>query len=396
MIFGIAAPLFARGSVVIHEFPETPYVKMQVEFWEKIFSKYNTDQVLIHDAWNPDIIIDMIDYQVFSAKYNQGKPYRGAEKKHLTAKYLNRYRLALKRFAKEGRNAIRHGSIEKRIYNVYAKNLRALSALYKGKITLRSQTGLKNEFENAAEIAEKYLPYMEKIFIREGVSSDLTRIAFVESMFNIKAKSKVGASGLWQFMPATAKSYLKLNKLVDERHSPLKATVAAARLLKDNFESLESWPMAVTAYNHGRSGMARAQRVLKTKNMDEVIKRYRHRLFGFASRNFYAEFLAARNVYNQLFRHKRQDSKNPLSISMVRLDRPVSLGQIIKHTNLSAATIKKNNPDFNKKAFTRYKNVPLPLNYELIVPYSYENHVKKVLSRLVASKNRRSKKWSRL
>ena len=83
---------------------------------------------------------------------------------------------------------------------------------------------------------------MEQIFEDHNIPKNLTRIAFVESMFNEKAISKVGASGVWQFMPSTAKDFIIVDKYIDERNSPIKATEAAAKLLKANFKLLGSWP----------------------------------------------------------------------------------------------------------------------------------------------------------
>ena len=79
----------------------------------------------------------------------------------------------------------------------------------------------------------------------------------------------------------------------DERYDPIAASDAAARHLQDNYELLRTWPLAVTAYNHGANGMRRAVRLLGTRDLGTISERYRSRTFGFASRNFYSEFIAA-------------------------------------------------------------------------------------------------------
>jgi membrane-bound lytic murein transglycosylase D len=135
----------------------------------------------------------------------------------------------------------------------------------------------------------------------------------VESSYNPRAVSKAGAVGLWQFMPVTARRYLRVDGRIDERLDPMKASEAAALLLKQNYAVLKSWPLAITAYNHGIAGVRRAVRVTGTHDLGEIAKRYETDRFGFASRNFYAAFLAAVEVSRhpmRYFRTYRQDARD--------------------------------------------------------------------------------------
>ena len=88
----------------------------------------------------------------------------------------------------------------------------------------------------------------------------------------------------------------------DDRLNPAIATRAAAKLLRGNYGQLQSWPLAITAYNHGRSGMLRA-RSLHGSDMPEIIRKYKGRTFKYASKNFYPEFLAAVRVYQNYERY---------------------------------------------------------------------------------------------
>ena len=109
---------------------------------------------------------------------------------------------------------------------------------------------------------------------------------------------------MWQIMPATGRLYLRVDRNVDERLNVRAATLAAARILRDNYEKLGTWPLAITAYNHGANGMKRAVDTVGTTDFGVIVQRYRGPLFGFASQNFYAEFLAALEVsqnYKQYF-----------------------------------------------------------------------------------------------
>src|SRR5262249_38124787 len=116
--------------------------------------------------------------------------------------------------------------------------------------------------------------------------------------------SKVGAAGIWQIMPATGRRYLRVSDDVDERLNIRASTMAAAQILRENYEMLGTWPLAITAYNHGANGIKQAVATVGTTDFGAIVQRYRGPLFGFASQNFYAEFLAAVDLaqhYKQYF-----------------------------------------------------------------------------------------------
>jgi membrane-bound lytic murein transglycosylase D len=94
-------------------------------------------------------------------------------------------------------------------------------------------------------------------------------------------------------MKDTGRVYLRVGPFRDERTNPEAATRAAARLLKDNYDYLQSWPLAVMAYNHGREGVARAVKAQGTRDLKTLLTEHRGPSYGFASRNFYFEFRAA-------------------------------------------------------------------------------------------------------
>ena len=220
------------------------------------------------------MIVDIINFQQ--------PPYRNvpswSQRQKIARKYVKRYRKALQRFKKHRLNARKFGAIEERVYEVYRHNL---ARLLRGQVQFRSQSGLRDTYINAIKRAQPYMAHMEDIFTQHRVPRELVRMTFVESMFNYKARSKVGAAGVWQFMPRTAREFLHLNNLVDERISPLKATRAAAKLLRRNYRYLGTWPLAVTAYNQGASSIKRATRKLKTNDLNVIIAKYRAKTFRF-------------------------------------------------------------------------------------------------------------------
>lgn len=374
-------------SLQSHEFPMTEMVGYQTQFWYLIFSRYNSKHAVIHDTVYPNIIVDVIDFQAFAKRYNNGRAFSRAERRDIANRYLKRYEQAIEQVRRDGLKPKRGQAMESRILSVYSNHPEGIKHLKAGKVSLRYQTGLSDEFARAAERAQNYLPYMERIFRRHGLPHELTRIAFVESMFNEQALSKVGASGIWQFMPATARQFMLVNRHIDERNSPIKASEAAARLLAHNYKRLKSWPLAITAYNHGAGGMARAVRVLGTRDIDHIIRNYQAKSFGFASRNFYAEFLAARAVYQTRFNHLFQPASNPLNISNIKLPYPMSVHQLVRYTPLNEEMIKRYNACLKSDLFGKNRYQVLPRDFELIVPLPLANEVQAAVRRIAISQN---------
>jgi membrane-bound lytic murein transglycosylase D len=362
-------------------FPATPLVKAQSEFWIKVFRRYKSSATIIHDPEFVDVIIDVVDYDSFKKKHNNGRAFNRNEKREILNRYVERYQIAINRLQKIGKKALEYGPMEQRVLQVYSKRKETLSRLFTEEIYLRTQQGLADEFERAAERANTYLPYMERIFKNRGLPHELTRIAFVESMFNREALSKVGASGVWQFMPNTARIYMTVNSYIDERRSPLKASYGAAMLLETNNKLLKAWPLAITAYNHGAGGMQKAIRTVGSRDLDDIIRRYQAGSFGFASRNFYSEFLAARQVYKDLYEKQQITHKNPMKIDHIRLDRPISVHQLITHTPLKQDVLKEYNQCLLPKSFAN-KHQPLPIGFEIIVPQELSAQVRRSLKTL--------------
>ena len=172
-----------------------------------------------------------------------------------------------------------------------------------------------------------------------------------ESSFRNDARSFRGAVGMWQFMPSTGRLYMRVTRVLDERRDPLDATRAAARLLQDNYRELGTWPLAVTAYNHGRAGMRRAVRRLGTRDIVTIIRRYRGRTFKFASKNFYAEFLAAVHIMRDLERHLPHLRFDQLvRHEEISLTKRVAVSSLLRHSRVSRAELLTWNPALSRHA----------------------------------------------
>lgn len=285
-------------------FPSSSIIEPRVQFWEKIFTRHPSHHIVIHDKDDVSLILGVI--QLRSQGF-ESIDSPGADR--IIDNTLRRYAETLQGFRERGA-AMRHEhALAASIWEA-CRTPAARQRLLKGQITLRSQGGLSDTFKEAYQTSQLYLPRMERIFREHGLPPELTRLVFVESMFNLKARSKVGASGLWQLMPNTARAYIRVNRHVDERNSPLKATRAAARVLQQNYNELRNWPLAITAYNHGLGGMKRAVAQTGSDRLSDIIQEYRSPSFGFASSNFYAEFLAALRVHGQ---HKERSLRRNIA-----------------------------------------------------------------------------------
>jgi membrane-bound lytic murein transglycosylase D len=233
---------------------------------------------------------------------------------------------------------------------------------------LRFQLGQRDFFVKGIYYSGRYLKEMEKIFREEGVPVQLTRLPFVESSFNIYARSKVGASGIWQFMRGTGRRYMKVGYVVDERNDPLTATRAAARMLRQNYEFLESWPLAITAYNHGAAGVMKVAKRCNSKDICEIIEKGESRRFGFASKNFYASFLAAVEVEGHATQYFGEGLKRAPEIQYetVQLMKPISFRTLLNIFDGNQEMTELYNPYFTQSV--RKSFVPIPKGSIVRVP----------------------------
>ncbi|MBI2066891.1 MAG: lytic transglycosylase domain-containing protein [Deltaproteobacteria bacterium] len=290
-----------------------PSLRSAVDFWRQIYAVYDFNQTVLHDSGDLSVIYGVLD---FSSWDQQG----------------------LSEFEKE---KAREKLIQAEIKRI-GEDL-PLEAAER----VRAQRGLKDKFGNAVKVSGKYLPLFEEIFEYYDIPMELTRLVFVESLFQERAQSKVGAVGLWQFMPGTARRYLQVGHLIDERYDPILATHAAARLLKSNYEVLGEWPLAVTAYNAGVGTMQKAVSATGTTDLGTIIREYRGGVFGFASRNFYPSFLAAVEV----FHHADQylgfiQREEPLLFDFVALPARASFPQIAFWSGSNLKELSRLNPSY--------------------------------------------------
>jgi membrane-bound lytic murein transglycosylase D len=194
---------------------------------------------------------------------------------------------------------------------------------------------------------------------------DLAYLPHVESSFDYEAYSKSGAAGIWQLMPGTGRRFLTINSTLDQRRDPILASQAAASYLQASFRSLDSWPLSLTAYNHGPASMVRAKNSLGT--FTRIYQEYDNKNFGFASRNFYAEFLAAREIaknYRAYFPNLRLD--DPVRTKTFIVNRAAGIKVLTQHLKVDDATLASLNPALMEPVWSGGRYVPK--GYRLNLP----------------------------
>ncbi|MBI4126135.1 MAG: lytic transglycosylase domain-containing protein [Deltaproteobacteria bacterium] len=267
-----------------------------VEFWKKIYADYTSNQIVLHDARDLKIV-----YRVLDVTDTRRDPFLNDLEKEKRVEATvedarNTIKAMLQRIA-SSETASGFTDDEWMIYKTFQPLPGGREKYLAAADRIRAQQGLKDKFVEGLKYSGRMLGEMEAIFEARGLPMELTRLVFVESMFNPAAHSAVGASGLWQIMPSTARRYgLMVGRHVDDRRDPILATRAAAKILQENYDDLGSWPLAINAYNSGLGRMRRAVTQLGTKDIADIVRRFEHPGYAFASRNFFCEFLAAVEV----------------------------------------------------------------------------------------------------
>jgi len=276
VLLALAVPAFAGPE----ELPSQG-LEDRIDFWKKVYTEYGENDVIVHDRIRVNLI-----YEIAVRGEHQG---RASAVRDLLEEV--RANLATPENLSAQAQEIREKIAAKGVPLTF-------ETLTELRDKVHTQLGIKERFREGIVRSGRYVEGFREIFSDYDVPVELTLLPLVESSYENRALSSAGAAGIWQFTRGTGRLYMTVSRKVDQRLDPAKATRAAARLLLDNYKALGSWPLAITAYNHGRAGMMRAQSEVGSSDINKVIDEYKGRLFGYASMNFYAEFLAAIDVYN--------------------------------------------------------------------------------------------------
>jgi len=348
-------------------------IRNNVGFWLRIYTQFTTRQIAVFDGKHPEVIYEVLDFRDLADKAKNEIVYEVIAEKKIR-QTLAAYRTAFAHLAVNP-NPKKPTREELRIITAL-KNTPHRHSIKTHRRWLRTQTGQRDNVIRGLVAAESYFPKMEPIFRGMGLPIELTRLSLVESSFDTNVTSRVGAAGVWQFMPASGREYLLIDKKakIDERLSPLKGAVAAAKLLKRSFRILRNWALAITSYNHG---MRHLRSLAATTARPKPFKQIAHAFatcspkksgLGWASRNYYAEFLAIvhAEAYRQVFYGNAPiPAIDPISV--VRLNKPMTAVEFAMSQAIPFREFQLLNPDimdFRK---------PLPVGFLVATPSRFDD-----------------------
>jgi len=278
---GVASVWAADSSTVMTRPPE---LERDVQFWIHVYSEVDTNGGFLHDQYNLGVVYEKLHFAPNTSPH---------ERERIVDQARSRYAAALRRIAaaKDGPLSDEDQHI-KDMWGAEGTPSRLLEAID----DIRFQLGQADRFREGLIRSGAWETHIAETLANLGLPAELAVLPHVESSFNPAAYSKVGAAGLWQFMRSTGRRYMRIDSAVDDRLDPFRSTEAAAQLLAYNYRILGSWPLALTAYNHGAAGVRHAKDTLGTDDIVKIVRNYNGKTFGFASRNFYVSFLAALEV----------------------------------------------------------------------------------------------------
>lgn len=350
------------------EFKVPESLRKRTQFWFDIYTRYGSNDHIIHHVLYPWIVFKVINTDQMVTNGNGPLWLR----KDRAEKYVRKQEAEIRRTLRKLASLRNYNHLTDEQRDLFEK-LQTLPGsrshvFLQAAQNVRKQLGQRDFFRSGLVNSSRYLPYMEKQFQDLGLPVELTRMPFVESSFNEKAFSRAGASGIWQIMPRTGRAYMIVNATIDERNSPLKASLMAARMLKQIQHATKSWALTITSYNHGIGNLRTAIRRAHSKDLATIIRRYHGGDFKFASSNYYTCFLAALHaekynelVFNDLSREPLQERE------VVYLKAKTKLKQILRLTGLTRDQLLSFNLDL-KSALTKHLSVTLPRGFELHVP----------------------------
>lgn len=338
----LAAP--ARADEL---FPVPAELQRDVDFWIDIFSHYRSDQGVLHDNRNLAVVYERIDLPASTSR---------RERQRRVAQHRERVQSVLRTLASGKRDNL--SDDEARILALWPADV-SNATLAEAVGQVRYQQGLRDRFEDGLRRSGRWRDYIEQEFRALGVPVELAALPHVESSYNPDARSHVGASGIWQFTRSTGRRFMRIDHVMDERNDPWAASRAAGRLLAYNYSITGNWPMAITAYNHGLAGARRAMREFGDDAYADIMRNYKGRTFGFASRNFYVAFVAAKHVdqnADTYFPGVVRDK--PVDYATVKLDSYISAADLSDALGISERQLRTDNPALQSTIWQGSKHLP--------------------------------------
>lgn len=339
--------LFSSLHAGAANFPRPAELEPAVQFWIKVYTNITTNQGYIHDARDLTVVYETVDLPANASNTERG---------HLVTNAKFRVVKALTAIARGKRSDL--STTEARVLAAWPEGTSARTFATAAD-NVRFQLGQADRFKEGLVRSGQWKPYIRSVLNAHDLPVELEVLPHVESSFNPSAWSKVAAAGMWQFMPLTARDFMRVDHVVDERMDPFVATEGAARLLQRNYGITGTWPLALTSYNHGTGGVVRAAKFVGSKDISAIVQKYNGAAFGFASRNFYTSFLAALEVDRNAERYFGPlQLDEPTGYDEFTLGEYVPISALAQSTGISLDELKRHNPALLEPVWSGEKYIP--------------------------------------
>jgi len=337
------APLVSMSEDLL---PRPPELEPDIQFWIKVYTQITTNEGYLHDQHRLSVIYETLHFDADTPVH---------ERKARVEAQRTRIEEILRHLAS---GAAPQNADEQKVRDLWGENT-APARFAEAVDDVRFQLGQADRFRAGLMRAGAWEAHIGEVLANLGLPAQIAALPHVESSFDPGAYSKVGAAGLWQFMRSTGRRFMRIDSAVDERMDPFRATEAAAQLLNYNYRLLGTWPLAITAYNHGAEGMLRAREQLGTTDIVRILHEYRSPTFGFASRNFYLCFLAALTIAedpDKYFGPLHRGSE-PQFVE-VKLSSSASSAALVKTLGVDRDTLRALNPALRPVVWSGQRAVP--------------------------------------
>jgi membrane-bound lytic murein transglycosylase D len=327
-----------------------------VQFWVKVYSQITTNEGYLHDQHKLSVVYETMHFDADTPVH---------ERKARVEAQRARIEEALRHL---GSGAAPANADEQKIHDLWGAD--TVPARFAEAVDdVRFQLGQSDRFRAGLVRAGAWEAHIAEVLANLGLPAQIAALPHVESSFDPAAYSKVGAAGLWQFMRSTGRRFMRIDNSVDERMDPFRATEAAAQLLSYNYRLLGSWPLAITAYNHGAEGMLRAREQLGSDDIVRILREYHSPTFGFASRNFYVSFLAALSIAENPDKYfgSLHRGIEPQFVE-VKLSSSTSSAALVKTLGVERDALRTLNPALRPAVWNGQR--PVPAGYVIRLPGS--------------------------
>jgi membrane-bound lytic murein transglycosylase D len=359
----VLAPALASSSSAI---PRPPELERDVQFWIRVYTEITTNAGFLHDERNLSVVYETLRFAPDTEPQ--------VRQKQVDAR-RDRIAAALRRIATSTGPLSAEDQRIRDLWGAEGTPARLLDAAN----GIRFQLGQADRFREGLIRSGAWETHIAETFANKGLPPELAVLPHVESSFNPSAYSKVGAAGLWQFMRSTGRRYLRIDASVDDRLDPFRSTEAAAQLLAYNYRVLGTWPLALTAYNHGAAGMRRAKEAMGTDDIVKIVRHYKSRTFGFASRNFYVSFLAALEIDRNAEKYFGPiERASEVRYQEVELPFYVPIAALERLTKVQRDVLRSLNPALRPAVWSGQRHVPK--GYRLRLPADGERWTPELLA----------------